>query len=287
MSQIQIIYENNLSLLESLSKYEYFSYLNNFVNILERLNKLHILKSSKYNINIPVKSEVDKLVKFEKNNNTPNLFQLLMRLIKPTKSSFNVDNCKMIIINLNNNSKCYVRLLLFENKIKKVINEKHLVNIPDIYSEYKSVYPYVNDNFVVMNTPINDEDILNIFNELLHVNKYINEVCMSHKNVNYYDLYNNEFILIDKSQYIDKETKFKTVNDDMIKYNLDIQNRIDIFDKLLQNIKKTNDPKKYIEHVLNELRSTSNYNLFDDDNSDISKKKKKKKMIYYLINCRH
>lgn len=276
MSQIQIIYENNLSLLESLSKYEYFSYLNNFVNILERLNKLHILKSSKYNINIPVKSEVDKLVKFEKNNNTPNLFQLLMRLIKPTKSSFNVDNCKMIIINLNNNSKCYVRLLLFENKIKKVINEKHLVNIPDIYSEYKSVYPYVNDNFVVMNTPINDEDILNIFNELLHVNKYINEVCMSHKNVNYYDLYNNEFILIDKSQYIDKETKFKTVNDDMIKYNLDIQNRIDIFDKLLQNIKKTNDPKKYIEHVLNELRSTSNYNLFDDDNSDISKKKKKK-----------
>ena len=281
MSQNQIRYDNNLSLIESLSGYKYFEYLKGFKNILDKLNKIHILKSANYNINLPVETEINLLIKFNKTNETGKTIALLMRLIKPVRSSFKLDHGKLIVINLNNGSKCYVRLLLFEKKIKDMISAKHLTNIPDIYNEYQSVYSYINENFINMGSKIGDEtgdnDIITTFGELLQVNKYINDLCIEHNNVNYYDVINNDLVLIDKNMYKnydENEQKMKRDQENQ-KNELDIQSRMNIFDSFLKNIKKTNNPEMYVNQVLEDLRSVSNYNLFDDD-TELSKKKKKK-----------
>ena len=278
MSQNQIRYDNNLSLIESLSSHTYFEYLKCFKNILVKLNKTHILKSANYNINLPVESETNLLIKFDKNNETAKIIALLMRLIKPVRSSFKLDHGKLIVINLNNGSKCYVRLLLFENKIKDIISTKHLTNMPDIYNEYQLVYPYINENFINMGSKISDSiednDIIATFGELLRVNKYINNLCIEHNNVNYYDIVNNNLVLIDKFIYKNEEQTKK--EQAVLKNELDIKSRINIFDNFLINIKKTNNPDMYVNQVLGELRNIADWNVFDIDETETSKKKKKK-----------
>lgn len=278
MSQNQIRYDNNLLLIDSLSGHAYFEYLKCFKNILGKLNKTHILKSANYNINLPVESEINLLIKFDKNNETAKTIALLMRLIKPVRSSFKLDHGKLIVINLNNGSKCYVRLLLFENKIKDIISTKHLTNMPDIYNEYQSVYPYINENFINMGSKISDSiednDIITTFGELLRVNKYISDLCIKHNNVNYYDVVNNNLILVDKYIYKNDEQTEKEQNNK--KNELDIKSRINIFDNFLINIKKTNNPDMYVNQVLMELRNIADWNIFDVDETEISKKKKKK-----------
>ena len=278
MTQTQIKYDNNLSLIESLSTIKFFEYLKSFKNILNKLNKVNILKSSNYNINLPVETEINLLIKYEKKNETSNIIALLMRLIKPVRSSFKLDYGKLIAINLNNGSKCFVRLLLFEQNIKNIISTKHLTNISDIYHAYQSEYPYINENFINFEYKINDDDndILSVFNDLLHVNKHIYDLCFEHNNVNYYNIKKNELEYIDKKLYknidtVDKKSNVKTnIN------NIDITTRMHIFNEFITNIKKTNMPEYYIDTVLNDLRKHADYNLFIDSDDDLSKKKKKK-----------
>jgi hypothetical protein len=281
MSQNQIRYDNNLSLIESLSTSDkYFEYLKGFIHVVNNLNKIHIFKSASYNINLPVETEINLLIKYSKNNDTGKLIALLMRLIKPVRSSFKLDYGKLIVINLNNGSKCYVRLLLFENKIKDIIATKNLTNMPDIYEQYQLIYPYINENFINMGSKISDSiednDIITTFGEMLRLNKHINDLCIEHNNVNYYEFVNEKLVLIDKHIYknID-EIKKKTIKDNNIN-ELDIKSRIDIFDNFLNNIKNAKNPEMYVNYVLDELKSIADSNLFKDGDDDISIKKKKK-----------
>ena len=280
MSQTQIKYDNNLSLIDSLSTIKFFEYLKGFKSVLNKLNKVNILKSSNYNINLPVETEINLLIKYEKKNDTPNIIALLMRLIKPVRSSFKLEHGKLIVINLNNGSKCFVRLLLFEQKIKNIISTNHITNIPDIYHAYQSEYPYINENFINFDHKINDDDndILSIFNDLLHVNKHIYDICFNHNNVNYYNINKNDLELIDKNIYKnhEKENSNSNSNIKINKNDLDINTRIRIFEEFIENIKKTNKPEIYINTVLDELRKYADYNLFINNDDDLSKKKKKK-----------
>ncbi len=282
MLQNQIKYDNNLTLIDSLSNLKNFEYLKGFKLVLEKLNKVNIFKSANYNINLPVESEINLLINYEKKNETSKIIALLMRLIKPARSSFKFNYGKLIVINLNNGSKCFVRLLLFENKIKDVINIKHLTNIPDIYNEYQNIYSYINENFINMDSKISNEnkdnDFITIFGELLYLNKYIYDLCFEHNNVKYYDVINNELILIDKNIYktINDNINEENENDKYKKNYLDIQTRINIFENFLKNIKNTNNPEKYISQVLNDLRNVSEYNLFTDNDNELLIKKKKK-----------
>lgn len=282
MSQNQIRYDNNLALIDSLSGCKHFDYLKGFKFILEKLNKVNILKSLNYNINLPVETEINLLINYEKKNETPKIIALLMRLIKPVRSSFKFEHGKLIVINLNNGSKCFVRLLLFEQNIKNIINSKHLTNMPDIYHEYQKIYPYINENFINMDSKISDNikdnDIIGVFGELLHMNKNLNDLCYNHNNLNYCDIINNEMVYVDKNTYKNNDDELKNKNNDIDtqKNEIDIQTRINIFEKFLQNIKKTNNPDMYISQVLNDLRNASNYNNLFADDSELSKKKKKK-----------
>ena len=278
MSQTQIKYDNNLSLIDTLSSIKFFEYLKGFKSILNKLNKVNILKSSNYNINLPVETEINLLIKYEKKNDTSNIIALLMRLIKPVRSSFKLEHGKLIVINLNNGSKCFVRLLLFEQKIKNIISTNHITNIPDIYHAYQTEYPYINENFINFDHKINDDDndIFSIFNDLLHVNKHIYDLCFNHNNVNYYNINKNDLELIDKNIYKIHEKENTNSNIKINKNDLDINTRIRIFDEFIENIKKTNKPEIYINTVLDELRKYADYNLFINNDDDLSKKKKKK-----------
>ena len=285
VEQHTISYENNLTFLESLSKYKFFSYLSLYINVLKKLNKLSLLKSPKFNINFPVSSDVDKIIKLDKNNNTPELIQILMRSIKPVKSSFKIRTGKFIIINLNNGSKCYIRAILFEDKIKKIISDKNIDNIVDILREYKQQYSYIDNDFLIMGYPTDSDDYLAIFSELLHINNNIIKLSFSHNVFNYYDLNGDTFTLIDKTKYLNDDIQQEKIDEEFDKYNMSIQQRINIFDKFLNGVIKSNEPDKYIKTVLYELQQSSVYNMFSKNNKDDANKKKKINLTnFYLIN---
>ena len=289
-TKIIIDYNNNLSLIETLSKYNDFKYLNNFKLIMEKLNKIQVLKSNKYNICFPTESEINKLLYYEKKNDTSQLINLLMRLIKPIKSSFKLIDGNMIIIKLNNGTKCYIRTIMLEKNIKEIINNNNLTTISDIYTAYKKQYNYINDNYILFNVNVIDDDILNIFNELLIINKNIINYILIDKNVILNNINNGDIVELNKIDYIN-ENKLKknydsdSDNDNIINdFSLNIENRIDIFNKFIENLKKTNNPDAYVNKILYDLKNVSKMNIFNDLCDDDSKKKKKKLFIYFLYN---
>ena len=281
-----IDYSNNLSFIETLSIFPSFKYLINFKLLFDNIGKANtVLKSSKYNINLPTESEVNRLLKAEKNNDTQTLLSLLMKfIIKQSKTSYNsvLKDGYHTVIKLNNNSSCYIRTILFEENIKKLLNNEKITEISEIYNIYKKNYEYINDNYIFSGSILDDDNSDIIFNELLDVNKCILDNILIDSHVQLFNMSNDNFLLIDKTKYLNENKDNTNINDDEL-YDLGIEKRIEIFEKIIYNLKKTNNPEAYLDKILSELKTVYEYNLLSDMDDKCENYKNKINIINNLL----
>jgi hypothetical protein len=282
ISSVQLKYNNNLSLIDTLCVNDYFSYLTGFKSVLEKINKINVLKSSNYNINLPTITEINALMQYYKKNDTNNITSLLMTFIVKTDDFLKRVNGsgRYMVIELNNGSKCYIRLLSFEKKITSIITSKNITDIKSIYNEYIKEYPYINEYFISMGMN-NSNNLYEVFGDLLHINKNINILCHNHSNVYYISINSYNIIRLDKRGFdinLNKGNAEQNIDDSTNDSNvLNIKERLKIFNSFLSNIKSNSNPNKYIEIALEQLKRHSENNMISNmyDNSKLLLKQQK------------
>ena len=284
---------NNLAFLNSLAVYDQFKYLYDFKNILKKIKYDKTLESNKHNIILPTKLEVSLLIKFfnEKNNN--NLISILMILFRSIEKKIVFSNpVKYILVNLNNNTKCFIRyipidLSILENTSFIYINE----NINKIYDSYTIKYDYLTADYMDSNTKW-EFDKIDIFKNVLFMIIDLTSIY----DFELYNIIDGNFFKIEKeNNNLEDKINNNIINDtcnneETETETLNSNGRIEIYEIFINNLKITNNKEIYINNCLTEIKKFCQFNnniikheLTKDKINDLLENKLSELTVFLII----
>lgn len=246
-------FDNNLCFITHLSSNnEYFSYLNQFLLILKKISKDHVLKNTNYNIMLPTRYELTDFINSEKKNNTDKLIQYLMRFILPVKNKLKIYNGILTGILMNNNTLCFARTIILDKTMKNIISTKKLNDSKSIYTQYKQEHPYISEKYLTLGYGVlttNEE--VEIFGDLLYINKYYNSLFYSKS---YYCTFS-----VNQDGSLTRNDKPSMYNEESDMLSTDgtsgliVHERMTVFNKFISDIKCSDNKKEYVNQALSDL----------------------------------